>query len=44
MEERNGRLAALRAHLAEGEAQARRGEFVADYWIDALLAESDREA
>lgn len=44
MEERNGRLAALGAHLAEGEAQALRGEFVADYSIDALLAGSDREA
>ncbi|MBK1725136.1 type II toxin-antitoxin system ParD family antitoxin [Thiocystis violacea] len=44
LEERNSRLAALRAHLAEGEAQALRGEFVTDYSIDALLAESDREA
>lgn len=43
LEERNGRLAALRAHLAEGETQALRGEFVADYSIDALLAESDRD-
>lgn len=44
MEERNGRLAAMRAHLAEGEAQALRGEFIADDSIEALLAESDREA
>ena len=44
MEERNGRLASLRAHLAEGEVQAQRGEFVADYSIDTLLAESDRDA
>jgi antitoxin ParD1/3/4 len=44
LEERNSRLAALRVHLAEGEAQALRGEFVADYSIDALLAESDRDA
>ena len=44
LEERNSRLAALRVHLAEGEAQALRGEFVADYSMDALLAESDRDA
>ncbi|EIC22456.1 type II toxin-antitoxin system ParD family antitoxin [Thiorhodovibrio frisius] len=44
LEERNSKLAGLRAHLVEGEAQALRGEFVADYSIDALLAESDREA
>jgi antitoxin ParD1/3/4 len=43
MEERNARLAALRAHLAEGEAQARRREFVADYSLEGLLAELDRE-
>jgi antitoxin ParD1/3/4 len=43
MEERNARLTALRAHLAEGEAQARRGEFVADYSLEGLLAELDRE-
>lgn len=28
LEERNQKLEALRAHLAEGEAQAARGEFV----------------
>lgn len=28
LEERGKRLEALQAHLAEGEAQARRGEFV----------------
>jgi antitoxin ParD1/3/4 len=44
MEERNSMLAALRAHLAEGEAQALNGEIVEDYSIEALLAESDREA
>ncbi len=37
------RLAALRAHLAEGAAQADRGEFV-DYSLEDLLAELDREA
>jgi antitoxin ParD1/3/4 len=34
----------MHAHLAEGEAQALRGEFVAHYSIEALLAESDRDA
>lgn len=43
MEEHNARLAALRAHLAEGEAQARRGEFVENYSLQGLLAEMDRE-
>jgi antitoxin ParD1/3/4 len=43
MEERNSKLAALRAHLAEGEAQAPNGEIVEDYSIEAVLAESDRE-
>ena len=43
MEEHNSRLAALRAHLAEGEAQARGGEFVQDYSIETLLDEMDRE-
>jgi antitoxin ParD1/3/4 len=42
LEERNERLSALRAHLAEGEAQALNGEFVEDYSIENLLAESDR--
>ena len=44
MEERNARLAALRVHLAEGAAQARRGEFVEDYSLEGLLADADREA
>jgi antitoxin ParD1/3/4 len=43
MEERNSRLAALRAHLAEGEAQALQEDFVQDYSIDNLLAELDQE-
>ncbi len=44
MEEHNARLAALRLHLAEGEAQAMAGDFVPDYSIEAILAESDRAA
>jgi antitoxin ParD1/3/4 len=43
LEERNARLAALRGHLCEGEAQARRGEFVENYSLQGLLAEMDRE-
>ena len=43
MEERSNKLAALRAHLAEGEAEALRGEFEEDYSIDALLASLDQE-
>ena len=43
MEERNNRLAALRAHLKEGEAQARSGEFVQDFSMEGLLAALDRE-
>jgi len=43
MEECNTKLAALRAHPAEGETQALRGEFEEDYSVDALLASLDRE-
>lgn len=43
MEDYSSRLAALRTHLAEGEAQALQGDFVEDYSLDNLLAESDRE-
>ncbi len=43
MEERSSRLAALRAHLAEGEAQARRGEFVKDFSMEGLITELDQE-
>ena len=43
MEERNSKLAALRAHLAEGELQAARGEFVKDFSVAQLIEELDRE-
>ena len=43
MEERSSKLAALRIHLAEGEAQAEKGEFVEDFSMETLLAELDRE-
>lgn len=37
LEEKNKRLEALRAHLAEGASQAARGEFVADFDVDDLI-------
>ena len=43
MEEHSSRLAALRAHLAEGEAQAVKGEFVKDFSMEGLLGELDHE-
>ena len=43
MEEHNSKLEALRAHLAQGEDQVRRGEFVTEYSIDGILEELDRE-
>lgn len=41
MEAREARLAALRAHLNEGAAQAQRGEFVEGYSLDRLVTEAD---
>ncbi len=43
MEEHNSKLAALRAHLAEGEAQAMKGEFVKNFSMESLLTELDQE-
>lgn len=43
LEERKGRLAALRAHLAEGAAQAAQGTFV-EYSVDQFIRELDAEA
>lgn len=43
LEERKTKLAALRAHLAEGAAQAARGEFVQDYSLGRLIAEADAD-
>jgi len=42
MEEHNSKLAALRAHLAEGAAQAAKGEFVKDFSMEGLLADLDQ--
>lgn len=41
LEERKTKLEALRAHLAEGADQARRGEFVIDYSIEKLIDDLD---
>ncbi|QPK61787.1 type II toxin-antitoxin system ParD family antitoxin [Methylomonas sp. LL1] len=43
LEERKYKLAALRTHLAEGAAQASKGEFVQDYTVAALIRELDNE-
>jgi antitoxin ParD1/3/4 len=41
LEERKTKLEALRAHLAEGAAQAARGEFVQNYSVEQLIADAD---
>ena len=43
LEGRKARLDVLRAHLAEGAGQARRGDFVRDYSIDHIIAALDSE-
>jgi antitoxin ParD1/3/4 len=40
MEERNNKLTVLRLHLAEGEKQAKREEFVKDFSMEDLLTGS----
>lgn len=44
MEERKAKLEALRSHLAQGAEQARVGEFVDDFTMDALINDLDNEA
>ncbi|MBV6415843.1 MAG: hypothetical protein CMLOHMNK_00365 [Steroidobacteraceae bacterium] len=41
LEERKTRLDVLRAHLAEGSAQAARGEFAQNYSVEKLIADAD---
>lgn len=41
LEERKMKLEALRVHLAQGAAQAMRGEFVQDYSVEKLIADAD---
>jgi antitoxin ParD1/3/4 len=43
MEERNNKLAVLRAHLTEGAQQAARGEFVDEFSMENLLADLSEE-
>lgn len=43
MEERKSKLEALRAHLAQGSAQARAAEFVDNFSMDALIRDLDSE-
>lgn len=43
LEERKSKLEALRAHLGEGAAQAKRGEFVKDYSIEKVISDLDQE-
>ena len=44
MEERKSKLEALRTHLAQGARQAKSGEFVDDFSMDALISDLDNEA
>ena len=41
LEDRKSKLDALRVHLGEGEAQAKRGEFITDYSIENIMQELD---
>lgn len=43
LEARKTKLDALRAHLAEGAAQAARGELVQGYSVDKLIADADAD-
>jgi antitoxin ParD1/3/4 len=44
LEERKSKLDALRAHLAQGAAQAACGEFVEDYSIEKVISDLDQES
>lgn len=43
LEERKTKLEVLRARLAEGAAQAARGEFVENYSLGKLITDADAE-
>jgi len=43
LEDQKMRLDALRLHLAQGAAQARNGDFVAEYSADRIIAALDEE-
>lgn len=44
MEERKSKLDALRTHLAQGAQQAKTGDFVEDFTMDALIGDLDAES
>ena len=44
MEERKIKLDALSSHLAEGARQAKNGDFVDDFSMDALIHDLDAES
>jgi antitoxin ParD1/3/4 len=44
MEERKSKIEALRSHLAQGAQQAKAGEFVDGFSMDALISDLDNEA
>jgi len=44
MEERKSKLEALRTHLSQGAQQAKAGEFIDDFSMDALINDLDNEA
>mgnify|MGYP003668919691 FL=1 len=44
MEERKGKLDALRGHLAQGFKQAESGEFADGFTMDAMINDLDNEA
>ncbi len=43
LEDRKSKLEALRVHLAEGEAQVKKGEFITDYSIENIIQGLDNE-
>lgn len=43
LEERKTKVAALRSHLMQGAEQATSGQFIADFSMDTLISELDRE-
>ena len=43
LEDKKSKVEALRAHLGQGEAQAKRGEFVKNYSIESIIQGLDEE-
>ncbi len=44
LEERKSKLALLRAHLAEGEGQAKNGSYIEDFSVERLLDDIDSDS